>query len=108
MKTKLFCYLIALIVFIFAVSRVQVVMKEYIESSYSPISTLATLALILIAIIIVARFGVFLLGRSRLSVLVLFFNIFSIFNVILFTNPEDGIAKSLMYIAIWENRFFIY
>lgn len=74
---------------------------------YSPLSTYATLALILLSLLAIGiqTSNLFI---SKLNKRVFLFLFLSVLSTLLFCNPTMDMMKQLMYVTLWEAVFFIF
>lgn len=101
-------YILYSLIVIFAISRMWVSFREYQDIQYSPVSTIATILLIFIALVP----SVFLfrtLMRSGLNVVVFAFMIMCLVSTCLYGGNRDiWIIKQIMFIVFWESILFLY
>ena len=77
------------------------------ELGYSPLSTYASLALILLSLLVIG-IQTANLFRSKLNKRVFLFLLLSVLSAILLCNPTMDMMKQLMYVTLWEAVFFIF
>ena len=92
---------------VFIVSRMWVAFHEYLDLSYNPLSTYASLALIFVSLLMIGVQAANLI-RSKLNKRVFLFLFLSVLSTLLFCNPTMGMMKQLMYVTLWEAVFFIF
>ena len=105
--SKLTRYLIYVLFGVFIISRMWVAFHEYMEMGYSPLSTYATLALILLSLLAIG-IQTSNLFRSKLNKRVFLFLLLSMLSTFLLCNPTMDMMKQLMYVTLWEAVFFLF
>ena len=101
-------YILYSLIVIFALSRMWISFREYQDIQYSPVSTIATILLIFIALVP----SVFLfktLVRSGLNAIVLAFMIVCLLSSFIYGgNKDTWIIKQVLFIMFWESILFLY
>lgn len=105
--SRLTRYLIYTLFGVFIISRMWVAFHEYMELGYSPLSTYASLALILLSLLVIG-IQTSNLFRSKLNKRVFLFLFLSVLSTFLFCNPTMDMMKQLMYVTLWEAVFFLF
>ena len=104
---KLFRYIIYMLLILFAITRMWASFRVYVDIEYSPISTVATIILILFSFV-PSFFLIRTLTRSGLNILVLSFMLICVFNSLVYCNPNMELSKQLMCVLFWESCLFLF
>ena len=96
-----------MLLILFAITRMWASFRVYVDIEYSPISTVATIILILFSFV-PSFFLIRTLTRSGLNILVLSFMLICVFNSLVYCNPNMELSKQLMCVLFWESCLFLF
>ena len=91
----------------FAVSRMWVVLREYQDVDYSPLSMISTISLILMSIVFVLLSLTSLL-YSGINRLILAITIISLTSTCLYGREDIMLLKQIIFILFWAAVFFLF
>ena len=92
---------------IFVISRMWVSFGEYHDLEYSPISTIATIGLIVVAMLFVlCQLSTVL--TSGLNRLVISFMLTCLISTFLYGNPDMALLKQIVFIVFWEAMLILF
>jgi len=95
------------IIGLFAVSRMWVVLREYQDVDYSPLSMISTISLILMSIVFVLLSLTSLL-YSGINRLILAITIISLVSTCLYGREDIMLLKQIIFILFWAAVFFLF
>ena len=107
LSSRVVRFIVYAIIGVFAVSRMWVVLREYQDVDYSPLSMISTISLILMSIVFVLLSLTSLL-YSGINRLILAITIISLVSTCLYGREDIMLLKQIIFILFWAAVFFLF
>lgn len=107
LSSRVVRFIVYAIIGVFAVSRMWVVLREYQDVDYSPLSMISTISLILMSIVFVLLSLTSLL-YSGINRLILAITIISLTSTCLYGREDIMLLKQIIFILFWAAVFFLF
>ena len=95
------------LIMVFVVSRMRVSFREYMDVEYSPVSTYATIALVIISTLL-SFYWIPIMNKSKLNKRVFLFLVICLVSTFLYGNPTLSLSKQIVFIAFWECIYLLF